>query len=536
MFGASGMSPKWNCGTMIDGKPSKMIRWRALLWAALVAAACGLAFHEGMRYGLLDDWDDATFVVNNPHITLNWSNFLFYLCHPFQDLFSPLPMWSLMLDHALWGLRPLGYHLHNLALHILAAWALLATLRRLGVRWILAGLGALLWALNPQKVESVIWVSERKDVLCGLFAFLAVWLFLEKRWGWCALCTVLAIFAKPAALALPGVYAVLAWGRGEPLLRREVMVPAAAGALACGWSLAVTSQTNPGGLETSLMVPLHNLCWYPLTALVPFETNPFYPESMALDARCLAVLAGGVALLAGGVALARALRCSGRAVLATLATLAAAMLPVLGLLRYTNFRYCDRYNYLVSAVVVAAAVLLAERAFQRWRWPRLRHAVVGTLAAGALLYAASTYIYVPYWENCVRLSYYGLQRPGRPNLKAYELGIMAAFRLGAYEYLDYLRQELPKRPPMTHFPVETSVKTMLTFVDAHQRFLEGDFVAAEENYRRIIEEMALERTRDGQVAAALPEPLVAWLCQDLATIAEHQGDHKKAEFYRLPQK
>ena len=164
-----------------------MIRWRALLWAALVAAACGLAFHEGMRYGLLDDWDDATFVVNNPHITLNWSNFLFYLCHPFQDLFSPLPMWSLMLDHALWGLRPLGYHLHNLALHILAAWALLATLRRLGVRWILAGLGALLWALNPQKVESVIWVSERKDVLCGLFAFLAVWLFLEKRWGWCAL-------------------------------------------------------------------------------------------------------------------------------------------------------------------------------------------------------------------------------------------------------------------------------------------------------------------------------------------------------------
>ena len=274
-----------------------------MLWAAAVALATALTFHEGMRYELLSDWDDVTFVVNNPHIALGWKNFFFYLCHPFQDLFSPLPMWSLMVDRALWGPNPLGYHLHNLLLHILAAWALMAVLRKLGVRQALAGLGTLLWALNPQKVESVIWVSERKDVLCGLFAFLSVWLFLERRWGWCACCTILAIFAKPAALALPGVYVALAWGRGEPLLRREVMVPVAVGMCAVIWSMAVTKQTNPGTMETALIVPLHNLFWYPLTALVPFETNPFYPESIELDTRCLAVLAAGMALLVAGIAL-----------------------------------------------------------------------------------------------------------------------------------------------------------------------------------------------------------------------------------------
>ena len=523
---------------MKDNVPIESVRglsrlpWNALLWAAAIALVTALTFHEGMNYELLSDWDDVTFVVKNPHIALNWNNFLFYLCHPFQDLFSPLPLWSLMVDRALWDLNPLGYHLHNLVLHILAAWALLAVLRKLGVRHSLAGLGALLWALNPQKVESVIWVSERKDVLCGLFAFLAVWLFLEHRWGWCAFCTVLSIFAKPAALALPGVYVVLTWGSGKSYWRREVAGPVAAGVLAAVWSMVVTSQTNPGTVEASLLVPLHNFFWYPLTALIPFETNPFYPEAIALDARCVAVLVGGSALLVGGVLLARRLGCAWRGILVALMTIVGAMAPVLGLLHYTNFRYCDRYNYLVSAAVLCAACLLAELSFRRWPNPRLNRAVLVFLSIGAVIYASCSYLYVPYWENGVRLSYYGLQRPGQPNLKAYELGIMAGFRLGAVEYLDYLRHELPIRPPLTHFEMETSVQTLLLFMDAHQRFLEGDFQASEECYQRLAETMAQGRTAEGKMEVALPAPLIAWLYEDLAAIAEQQGDDKKAAFYR----
>ena len=65
---------------------------RTLLWMAIVALATVLTFHEGMNYELLSDWDDVSFVVINPHIALSWKNFFFYLLHPFQDLFSPLPM------------------------------------------------------------------------------------------------------------------------------------------------------------------------------------------------------------------------------------------------------------------------------------------------------------------------------------------------------------------------------------------------------------------------------------------------------------
>ncbi len=522
-------------------KPSEVRRcpwlpqWRSLLWGGAIAAMVVLAFHEGMRYPLLSDWDDVTFIVQNPHIDFTWSNLLFYLRHPFQDLFSPLPMWSLMVDRALWGDCALGYHLHNLILHILTAWILLALLRKLGVRLALAGMGTLLWALNPQKVESVIWVSERKDLLCGLFAFLAVWLFLERRWGWCSACTVLAIFAKPAALALPGIYVVYAWGRGESWRRREVLVPCACGLLAVLWSMVVTSETNPGTVERALLVPLHNLCWYPLTALVPFETNPFYPETITVDAHFLAVVAGGLVLLVGGVGVARWLKCSWRGILAVLAVLGGTMLPVLGLLHYTNFRYCDRYNYLVSATVIAALALLMERVLLRWTSPRLQRAMLGTMALVAVLYASCTYLYVPYWENCVRLAYYGLQRPGQPNLKAYELGIMAGFRLGADEFLEYLKRELPQRPPATPYDVESSVQTLLLFMDAHQQCLAGEYTAADDSYRRLVETMSQGQSATGAVQVALPPPLVAWLYEDLARIAEQQGDHQKAEFYRKSQ-
>ena len=519
-------------GTSEKGDGILRTEWRTLLWMAIVALATVLTFHEGMNYELLSDWDDVSFVVINPHITLSWKNFFFYLLHPFQDLFSPLPMWSLMVDRALWGVKPLGYHLHNLLLHILAAWTLMAMLRKMGIRLALAGLGALLWALNPQKVESVIWISERKDVLCGLFAFLSMWLFLEHRWGWCALCTVLAIFAKPAALVLPCFYVVWIWGRGEKLLRREVVVPTAVGLCAVIWSIVVTKQTNPGTVETSLMVPLHNLFWYPLTSLVPFETNPFYPEVITLDTRTFVVMVAGMTLLVVGIVLAWRLKCPWRGILAGLALIGGTMLPVLGLLRYTNFRYCDRYNYLVSAAVIGILCLLLELSFRRWMIPRLHHVLLVLLAVGVVGYASAAYLYVPYWANCVKLSYYGLQQPGRPNLQAYVMGIMAGFRMDAYEYLDYLRRELPQRPPLTHYDAETSVQTMLLFMDAHQHFQKGDYQTAEECYQRLIKTMAQGNVGNGQVKVALPPPLIAWIHEDLASIAEQQGDEVKAIFYR----
>src|SRR5205814_6982219 len=93
---------------------------------------------------------------------------------------------TLGLDYVVWGMNPFGYHLTSLALHaansVLLYFILLAFLRlsgRTGVRWA-AVAGALFYALHPLRVESVVWITERRDVLCGLFTLLCVLSYLKR--------------------------------------------------------------------------------------------------------------------------------------------------------------------------------------------------------------------------------------------------------------------------------------------------------------------------------------------------------------------
>lgn len=272
----------------------------------LLALLLLLVFWPGLNYPFLRDWDDGNFVMFNSNLAFTLENFRLYALEPFQDLYTPLPMYSFMLDRALFGLEPLGFRLHNLLLHFTAAAFLFLMIRQLGARaWLALG-AALLWAANPQKVESVIWITERKDVLCGAFAFASLWFFLRsvsrRRVPWIAgILAVLAIFAKPAAISLPGVMIVgLICLRGKRLSVREywriLRLPVLLSLGAVVWSSLVTAKTNPGVMETNLLIPLHNMFWYPLTALIPYETNPIYPEVRGWSELALPA-AGGIALL-----------------------------------------------------------------------------------------------------------------------------------------------------------------------------------------------------------------------------------------------
>ena len=127
-------------------------------------------------------------------------------------------------------------------------------------------------------------------------------------------------------------------------------------------SLQQAAQTNPGVFSWSPAVPLHNLLWYPLTAVLPnFRTNPIYPNVVGFKEYWLLYLLGPVLLAALLWHARRVRRLAWSKLLGGALILGGTMLPVLGMWVYTNFDYCDRYNYLVSAVaVVALALVLAE--------------------------------------------------------------------------------------------------------------------------------------------------------------------------------
>ena len=92
-------------------------RWCEVLLVAALLAITAANFCRAMNYDFLEHWDDGIFILENRHLDCTAKNLQRYATRPFQDLYTPLPMYSLMADKALFGLKsPLPYHLHNLAL------------------------------------------------------------------------------------------------------------------------------------------------------------------------------------------------------------------------------------------------------------------------------------------------------------------------------------------------------------------------------------------------------------------------------------
>src|SRR6202158_3423493 len=132
-------------------------------------------------------WDDWPQIVNNP-IIRTWSNLPLAFGSDFwsrvgrqQVSYRPLCVaWS-MLNYTLFGLRPWGWHLGAVLLHVGAVAAVFWLVRRLGLEYWTAALAALIFALHPVHIEPVTWISAASDTMVTLFAALAFAAFLNGR-------------------------------------------------------------------------------------------------------------------------------------------------------------------------------------------------------------------------------------------------------------------------------------------------------------------------------------------------------------------
>ena len=151
-------------------------RWVGVLGplALLVATLVAYAPAFGAEFV---DYDDGAYVTQNPDVagglTLDGLRWAFTVAH--SGNWHPLTWLSHMLDVSLFGLEPAGHHAMAVGLHLVNVALCFAAFRVL-LRSDLKALGvAALFALHPLRVESVAWVSERKDVLSGVFFFLSLW-------------------------------------------------------------------------------------------------------------------------------------------------------------------------------------------------------------------------------------------------------------------------------------------------------------------------------------------------------------------------
>ena len=170
-------------------------------------------------------WDDDLLLTENP--VIHSADGLWQVWLPSEELdYYPITWTTFWLEWRLWGMNAMGYHATNILLHALGALLVWQILKRLEVRG--AWLAALIFAAHPVNVESVAWISERKNTLSLVFYALMMLAFLRSerenspRWYWGSVgLFLLALLSKTSGVALPGVLLVCAWWQRGKIDRKD---------------------------------------------------------------------------------------------------------------------------------------------------------------------------------------------------------------------------------------------------------------------------------------------------------------------------
>ncbi|MEE9165400.1 MAG: hypothetical protein V3U15_03950, partial [Nitrospinota bacterium] len=171
-------------------------------------------------------WDDDFYVSNNP-LLISIDGLWRIWTTSESPQYYPLVFTSFWIEYQLWGLNPLGYHIVNVFLHAINAVMVWLLLRQLGVRgaWLIGAI----FALHPVHVESVAWITERKNVLSGFFYLLAAHSYIrfdenEKRYCYFVAMAffLMALLSKTVTSSLPVCLLILRWFRGFSIRLRDI--------------------------------------------------------------------------------------------------------------------------------------------------------------------------------------------------------------------------------------------------------------------------------------------------------------------------
>ena len=364
-------------------------RGRFLIFAVALAALTILAYRPAWHGGFV--WDDDAYIVNNELLTApdGWQRIWFSLDSPSQ--YFPFTYSTFRIEHALWGLNTTGYHWVNLLLHVgnaLLVWAVLARLKVPG-SW----LAAAIFALHPVQVESVAWITERKNVLMGFFFLLTLFAWIvfvdeptRRRWILYFLALifyVLALSAKATACTLPAALFLILWLQGRPITIRRlleigpfVVLGMGMGLLAVWWERYHQGTNRDvftflGPIERILVAS--RAVWFYLSKIFwPSNLTFIYPRWNIAPADLLDyiwLLAG----LGACVAIYFVRRYVGRSVEVAVAFFVATLSPVLGFIMLFTFRYtfvADHYQYLACIgpiALVSAGIVTFSHNFAHFR-------------------------------------------------------------------------------------------------------------------------------------------------------------------------
>lgn len=384
-------------------------------------------------------YDDVDYVTGNPHVqtgftaeNIKWA----FTSGQFANWY-PLTWLSHMLDCRLFGLNPAGHHAVNLLFHLANVILLFLILFRMtGAHWRSAFVAAL-FAIHPLRVESVAWVSERKDVLSTLFLLLTVWTYAGYvkrpsigRYVAVAGLFALGLMSKPSLVTLPFALLLLDyWPLRRTRIKRLILEKAPLLALSAA-SAVVTYIAQAGTGAVASDYPIGVRAANALTAYIAYIGKMFWPVRLAFPyphpgsaLPSWQVIGSGLLLaLMTALAIMTARRRPYAAVgwLWYLGTLA----PMIGLVQVGGQAMADRYTYvpLIGLFIILAwsgSEIVNRQQKRQWIAP-----VIGGLVILPLMVAS--WIQVGYWRDTKTLAERALAVTSDNYLAHYALGVTLA--------------------------------------------------------------------------------------------------------------
>ena len=497
--------------------------------ASVISLLTLISYLPALRNGFVN-WDDIPYILENNHIRSLDSEFMGWAIEGMVPYWHPLTWISHAVDYGLWGLNPAGHHLTNIIFHALnagiAVWLAVRLLevvneskKRAGkaavfdkqALLIAGGAAGLLFGIHPLHVESVAWISQRKDMLYCLLSMLAVLNYLRyarhkaRTTGTGGTCQqfyfskayyatltlfFLSLASKPMAVTLPVILLLLDWYPLERIVSRKSLpalivekIPFFVLSGAISLSTVLAHQTTAGGfisleespLASRTLVVFRGLMLYLWKIIAPFDLLPIYPypgDISLADPVYLAAI-----LLMSVITVACLLIAKKQPYwLAVWAFFIITLFPVLGFFHTGREFMADRFVYLgVLGPFILAGAGVARIFPQKKTILRTIAVAVAASLTVTLLYLTIKQIDI--WRNTISLWSHYIERHPRTLPEAYFL------RAGAFR--DDHRLDRAIEDYTTAVSIDGTYA--MAFFDRGEVFLEtGRYDSALEDFNRVI--------------------------------------------------
>ena len=445
--------------------------WLIRLICLGIAILVFAVFGQTLGYGFIA-FDDDFYVTENWHVLqgLSWENIAWSLGagtgHYMSDTdyWMPLSLISHMADVQFFGMNPAFHHAGNVLIHAVSAVLLFLILRSLTQKLWRSAIVATIWSIHPLRVESVAWISERKEVLGGLFFMLCLASYLRytrrpsiANASLICLCFLLGLMSKPILVTLPIVLLLLDYWplnrfadqsrftRAVALIREKLPLFALA-LFSCIMTVFTQKQTlDPSG-QLPLLARVENAvisyCIYLKKMIWPTDLAIFYPfpaEGRPYYQALIAILI----ILVVSLCVIRLRRSHAYLVVGWFWYLV-MLAPASGILRAGAQAYADRFTYLpMIGLLIAITWGVADWTAPRRKWRIIAASVTAILV---LLSVAASYHQCRFWRDSKILFKHALQSTRDNFLIENNLGSVLWHEGKPAEAIDHITTALTMNP------------------------------------------------------------------------------------------